>query len=57
MASEVGRCEILFFYWLAKINVMKKFDKMLRCPQSQSLEDLSANLSTKLALFPHFLQF
>ncbi len=28
MASKVGRCEILFSYWMAKINVMKKSAKI-----------------------------
>jgi hypothetical protein len=46
---KVAICEALFSYWLAKINAMKKFAKMLCCLHSQSSKELSANLQTKLA--------
>jgi hypothetical protein len=44
MALEVGMCEILFPYWLAKINVMEKSAKLLHCPHSQSSKELYAYL-------------
>jgi hypothetical protein len=47
MALEVRRCEILFPYWLAKINGMKKSAKILRCPNFQSSEEPSSDLETK----------
>jgi hypothetical protein len=37
IALEVGRCEILFPCWLAKIDVMKKSAKMLRCLFARTL--------------------
>jgi hypothetical protein len=41
---EVGRCKVLFSYWLAEIKVMKKSSEMLRCLQSQSLKEPPADL-------------
>jgi hypothetical protein len=36
MTLEDGRCEILFSYWLAKVNLMEKSTKVLRWPHSQA---------------------
>jgi hypothetical protein len=43
MAMEDG----MFFYWLAKINEMKKSAIVLSSPHSQTLGEPSAELQTK----------
>jgi hypothetical protein len=43
LALDDSGCEILFYYWLAKINVVKKSAKVLRWLQSQLRESPSRN--------------
>ena len=59
ISNSLGSRQVLniFFYWLVKINVMKKSAKMLCCPHSQSSKDLWATLFKRWVNFMHFLRF
>ncbi len=59
MAQEVGRYEILFSYWLAKINVMKKCARVLHWRTLKTLGEgePSTNSPTKIRIAPAYLKF